>query len=196
MAKKKSKAVPIIAGVLALGVIGMAMPEKDDSPSPSSPPAIEALADGEETSTVTPEILPSESPLPSPDVTETIEPTPTTEPPAPGETSAPEKTAAPTPSPAPTPEPTPVPTPEPSESEPPKQTEATVPSQAPAENLEQAFRDSLLQYNYVGSKESDKYHYPRCQWTSKINDQNLVHFETVEEAENAGYKPCGTCHPK
>lgn len=192
MAKKKSKAVPIIAGVLALGVIGMAMPDKDDTPSPSSPPAIEAVADGEETSTVTPEILPSESPLPSPDVTKTVEPTPTTELPAPEETSAPEETATPTPSPAPTP----TSTPEPSESEPPKQSEAPVPSQAPAVDPEQAFRDSLLQYNYVGSKESDKYHYPRCRWTSKINDQNLVHFETVEEAENAGYKPCGTCHPK
>lgn len=193
MAKKKSKAVPIIAGVLALGVIGMAMPDKDDSPSPSSPPAIEAVADGKEASTVTPEILQSESPLPSPDVTKTVEPTPTTEqPPAPEETSAPEETATPTPSPAPTP----TPTPEPSESEPPKQSEAPVPSQAPAVDPEQAFRDSLLQYNYVGSKESDKYHYPRCRWTSKINDQNLVHFETVEEAENAGYKPCGTCHPK
>lgn len=192
MAKKKSKAVPIIAGVLALGVIGMAMPDKDDTPSPSSPPAIEAVADGEETSTVTPEILPSESLSPSPDVTAAVEPTPTTELPAPEETSAPEETATPTPSPAPTP----APTPEPSESEPPKQTEATVPSQAPAVDPEQAFRDSLLQYNYVGSKESDKYHYPRCRWTSKINDQNLVHFETVEEAENAGYKPCGTCHPK
>ena len=58
---------------------------------------------------------------------------------------------------------------------------------------ERAFRDKLAQYNYVASSESDKYHYPSCRWTDKINDTNLVHFDTKEEAVAAGYQACGTC---
>lgn len=60
---------------------------------------------------------------------------------------------------------------------------------------ERAFREKLNQYNYVGSSESDKYHYPKCKWTDAINDSNLVHFDTEEEAAAAGYLPCGTCKP-
>lgn len=60
---------------------------------------------------------------------------------------------------------------------------------------EQAFREKLNQYNLVGSSESDKYHFPRCRWTDTINDSNLVHFDTEEEAEAAGYIPCGSCKP-
>lgn len=60
---------------------------------------------------------------------------------------------------------------------------------------EVAFREKLNQYNYVGSAESDKYHKPKCRWTKEINDQNLVHFDTEEETNAAGYKPCGTCKP-
>lgn len=60
---------------------------------------------------------------------------------------------------------------------------------------EQAFREKLNQYNYVCSKESDKYHYPACTHTKKINDSNLAHFDTEEEAVAAGYLPCGTCKP-
>ncbi|MFR0798498.1 MAG: Ada metal-binding domain-containing protein [Oscillospiraceae bacterium] len=67
---------------------------------------------------------------------------------------------------------------------------------APTLTPEQAFRESLKQYAYVGSSESDKYHQPTCRWTSKINDGNLVHFDSAEEAQAAGYEPCGTCNPK
>ena len=93
----------------------------------------------------------------------------------------------PQPQPVTTPEPTPQPTPEPQ----PEQAEP-----APTLTPEQAFRESLKQYAYVGSSESDKYHRPTCRWTSKINDGNLVHFDSAEEAQAAGYEPCGTCKPK
>ena len=66
---------------------------------------------------------------------------------------------------------------------------------APEIAPEQAFRESLKQYKYVGSAESDKYHRPTCRWTDKINDGNLVHFDSKEEATAAGYEPCGTCNP-
>ena len=103
----------------------------------------------------------------------------------------------PQPAPEPQPEPEPVvtqeptPTPEPEPDPQPEQSE-------PVATLtpEQAFRESLKQYAYVGSSESDKYHRPTCRWTSKINDGNLVHFDSVEDAQAAGYEPCGTCNPK
>lgn len=66
---------------------------------------------------------------------------------------------------------------------------------APEITPEQAFRESLKQYKYVGSAESDKYHRPTCRWTDKINDGNLVHFDSKEEAAAAEYEPCGTCNP-
>lgn len=50
-------------------------------------------------------------------------------------------------------------------------------------------------HNFVGSRESDKYHIPTCRWVSKIEDENLIYFKTEEEAESAGYSPCGTCKP-
>ena len=107
--------------------------------------------------------------------------------PEPDPTPAPDPVVEPKPDPQPTPEPTPQPEPEPQ----PEQAE-------PALTLtpEQAFRESLKQYAYVGSSESDKYHRPTCRWTSKINDGNLVHFDSAEEAQAAGYEPCGTCNPK
>lgn len=89
---------------------------------------------------------------------------------------------------------------EPVETQSPIQSAEPVQSEEPSEALEevdpeQAFRDQLLQYNYVGSSQSDRYHVPTCRWTSNINDENLVHFESTEEAEAAGYVPCGTCKP-
>ena len=65
----------------------------------------------------------------------------------------------------------------------------------PALDPEAAFREKLMQYKYVCSSESDKYHEPTCRWTSNINDSNLAHFDTEEEAVAAGYIPCGSCKP-
>lgn len=82
----------------------------------------------------------------------------------------------------------------------PEQKEDPQPEKLPQEtpinvDPEQAFRDLLMQYKYVGSSGSDKYHFPSCRWTKEINDTNLVHFDTEEEAAAAGYFPCGSCHP-
>ena len=88
---------------------------------------------------------------------------------------------------------------EPVEVEPPVQEEPVqeAPAEEPAPTVdpEQAFRESLKQYTYVGSSESDKAHVPTCRWTSEINDTNLVHFDSEEEAEAAGYSACGSCKP-
>ena len=52
-----------------------------------------------------------------------------------------------------------------------------------------------VDYKYVGSKSSDKYHYPDCKWAKKISPKNLVTFKTAQEAVKAGYVPCKVCKP-
>ena len=84
----------------------------------------------------------------------------------------------PEPTPAPTPEPTPAPTPEPTE-----------------EELKRAHLEWLSQYHYVGSAESNKYHKPSCRYCDVIYEENLVYWDTIEEAEAAGYIACKVCHP-
>lgn len=40
---------------------------------------------------------------------------------------------------------------------------------------------------FVGSKNSNKYHLPSCQWAKRIKPENRVCFSTKEEAEKRGY---------
>lgn len=47
----------------------------------------------------------------------------------------------------------------------------------------------------VGSKTSNKYHYPDCRWAKKIRPERLVTFGSVEEAREKGYIPCPACKP-
>lgn len=48
---------------------------------------------------------------------------------------------------------------------------------------------------YVGSVDSDKYHIPGCRFAEKILPENEIWFDTIEEAQAAGYTACGVCHP-
>lgn len=48
---------------------------------------------------------------------------------------------------------------------------------------------------YVGSSQSDKYHYLDCTWANKISPENLVKFVSMENAVAAGYVACGVCTP-
>lgn len=52
-----------------------------------------------------------------------------------------------------------------------------------------------LDYKYVGSKNSNKYHYPTCKWAQKISPKNLVTFKSAKDAQAAGYVPCKVCKP-
>ena len=47
----------------------------------------------------------------------------------------------------------------------------------------------------VGSKTSNKYHYPDCRWAKKIRPEKLVTFGSVKEAREKGYIPCPACKP-
>ena len=48
---------------------------------------------------------------------------------------------------------------------------------------------------FVGSKNSDVYHYPDCTSAKKIKPANLITFNSIEEAKAAGYRPCKNCNP-
>lgn len=48
---------------------------------------------------------------------------------------------------------------------------------------------------YVGSKKSNKYHYPSCVWAQRIKPANLVVFDNAKDARAAGYVPCKVCNP-
>ncbi|MDF0592845.1 Ada metal-binding domain-containing protein [Methanotrichaceae archaeon M04Ac] len=71
---------------------------------------------------------------------------------------------------------------------------ASVYRETPANiEAEESFED--LEYRYVGSKNSDKYHLPDCTSAKKIKDENRVYFSDVWEAREAGYSPCKACNP-
>lgn len=48
---------------------------------------------------------------------------------------------------------------------------------------------------FVGSKTSNKYHYPDCKWAKKIRPDRLVTFGSVKEARDQGFIPCPACKP-
>lgn len=48
---------------------------------------------------------------------------------------------------------------------------------------------------FWASKKSNKYHYPHCEWAQKIKLENLIKFDSPEEALKAGYIPCKACRP-
>lgn len=70
---------------------------------------------------------------------------------------------------------------------PPASTPATQPEPEPAP------APTEQKTGYVGSIDSDKYHNPGCRWAKKILPENEIWFATKEEAQAAGYLPCGTC---
>ena len=51
------------------------------------------------------------------------------------------------------------------------------------------------QGKFVGSRKSDRYHYPWCTAAKKISPANLVEFRSAAEARAAGYVPCRICKP-
>ena len=176
--KKKKPVVWIVGAVVAVGIIGGAAGNGSENPSDNERnpnPSFSPIASVES------------SPVPSDDFSVDVSSEPEVTPPA--ETTPPE---APVTSEAPDPGPSVEPSAAQSEEPSVEPTGEPIPSVDP----EQAFRDSLMQYNYVGSSESDKYHKPTCRWTSEINDTNLIHFDTIEEAKAAGYEACGTCKPR
>jgi len=44
---------------------------------------------------------------------------------------------------------------------------------------------------FVGSINSNKYHWPDCSFAKRISEKNQVWFSSEQEAEDAGYIRCG-----
>lgn len=67
--------------------------------------------------------------------------------------------------------------------------------QAPEESISphQPLPQSKAQF--VGSVNSNKYHYPSCYWAKKINPKNEIWFSSAEDAQAKGYVPCNVCKP-
>jgi methylphosphotriester-DNA--protein-cysteine methyltransferase len=49
---------------------------------------------------------------------------------------------------------------------------------------------------FVANQNSDVFHQPGCKWTRMINEDNIVVFKSVSEAEEKRFKPCRYCKPK
>lgn len=46
---------------------------------------------------------------------------------------------------------------------------------------------------YVGSRNSDKFHYRWCPGATHISTDNKIYFSNEEEALQSGYTPAGNC---
>ncbi len=47
----------------------------------------------------------------------------------------------------------------------------------------------------VGSRNSDVYHRPDCEWAKKISPKNLVKFKSAKDAVSEGRRACNGCNP-
>jgi hypothetical protein len=48
---------------------------------------------------------------------------------------------------------------------------------------------------YVGSINSDVFHYPSCYHVKQIKPANLITFNSIQDAKNSGYRSCKDCNP-
>lgn len=48
---------------------------------------------------------------------------------------------------------------------------------------------------YIGSRNTKKYHREDCQYVKTISDKNKVYFSSSQEGQKEGYIPCKACNP-
>lgn len=68
------------------------------------------------------------------------------------------------------------------------------PPAAPAEAVSPKPK-AEAEIEFVGSKTSNKYHYPTCKWVKAISAWKLIKFKSAQEAQERGYIPCPLCKP-
>jgi hypothetical protein len=68
-------------------------------------------------------------------------------------------------------------------------------SEATEEQLKSAAESIQAEYKYIASKNSKVFHRPDCIWVKRIKPENLVGYNSRDEAINAGKKPCKQCNP-
>jgi hypothetical protein len=57
------------------------------------------------------------------------------------------------------------------------------------------FVNVRAQGQFVGSINSNIYHYPSCQYAQNIIPANQIWFVDADDALSHGYKPCAVCNP-
>jgi len=45
----------------------------------------------------------------------------------------------------------------------------------------------------VASRKGSKYHFPWCSGGKTIREENIIWFDSIKQAQNAGYTPAGNC---
>ena len=56
-------------------------------------------------------------------------------------------------------------------------------------------KSAVAEYGYVASKNSKVFHKPECRWAKRIKPDNLVGYNSKDEAIKAGKRPCKQCKP-
>ena len=56
-------------------------------------------------------------------------------------------------------------------------------------------RDAEAEVEFLGSKTSNKYHYPTCKWVKGISPGRVIKFKSATEAQERNYVPCPACKP-
>ncbi len=56
-------------------------------------------------------------------------------------------------------------------------------------------KSAVVEYKYVASKNSKVFHKPGCSWAKRIKPENLVGYNSRDEAIKAGKRPCKMCNP-
>jgi hypothetical protein len=83
------------------------------------------------------------------------------------------------------PSPTPIPVPTPT----PTQSPTSTPTITPTPTIQSTYG------NYCASKKSDIFHKCSCIYVNNILTENLIRFNTREQALATGRKPCSVCKP-
>jgi hypothetical protein len=83
----------------------------------------------------------------------------------------------------------------PESNDPEKLAAAPASPETPAEDTGAKTPDREPPVKYVGSRTSNKYHYPGCRWAKMISPERLLGFKSVEQAKEAGYIRCPYCKP-
>ncbi len=63
-------------------------------------------------------------------------------------------------------------------------------TQAVAQDLQ-----AVAKYAFIASRSSAVFHRPDCRWAQNISSDNLVGYQSREEAVQAGKRPCKSCKP-
>jgi hypothetical protein len=161
-------------------------PKPSDTPSPTKTNTPTSTVTSTSISTPTP--ASTSTPTPTSPPTNTPNPTNTPKP-----TYTPEATATSTsvPTPVPTNTLAPANTPEPTNT---SQAEAPPGSEILADGVWRC-PNNTDGAAYVGSDQSDKFHYISCRWAEKIKDENRICFASKSAAIAYRYVACGTCKP-